>query len=671
MKSKTTIFILLASIILLNVMIPYINAETGTIEIIDVYWGESGKEWAAMSGDRANLVVDFRSLIEDETICGLKVILWPIDPFRPFPFKGIKPGNITTYTDQQIDFGDKARLVFDVIIDRNAKPGTYEAYLYFFYYDCNDPEYPLIMTLKKININVWPLPDFRIIDVSWINSEGLRTSAGPGDSNKILSITFAVPKYYEVSNIAATLYLNDYFSNLTGGDIVKSSYAGQSSESQYFTLKFPLNIRSYAPLGTYDLKLVLEYYDKWLSLQTQEIFIPVTIADSGDLDISIPSSVFTIGSTSNIDIKVMNTGSSPVYSVRLSISSDSLVLINNEVRIAEVNPDRELSYSFPIRIPGMLSEGFYPITIQAQYVASNGITQTLSKIVKVEVRSPLLLSLSSYIKNPEVIVGGSHDLSIIIENPYNSPITDINIKTVFENLPLALIGSNTFYFQEIPAKSFIELRIPVKISPSAPTGISYGKLSINYRNPTGELKTDEVSIPIIIKPDLKFEFGEITLSPTSVMTGESIDISEDVYNKGLSTGKLCEVKVKASPPLIETSDSIYYIGDVSSLSKASFSVSIDVVDNAKPGKYTANLVISCSDVFGDLTEYSKTFEVEVTQRVVSMFTTFTVQRQVATQGRLQQFSILQNPIVISLIIAIVVVVAVAVLLRRQKRHEAS
>jgi len=674
MKSKTTIFILLvllANIILLNMMIPYINAETGTIEIIDVYWGESGKEWAAMPGDRANLVVDFRSLIEDEIICGLKVILWPIDPFRPFPFKGIKPGNITTYTDQQIHFGDKAQLVFDVIIDRNAKPGTYEAYLYFFYYDCNNPEYPLIMTLKEININVWPLPEFRIIDVSWLNSEGLQTSAGPGDSNKILSITFAVPKYYEVSNIAATLYLNGYFSNLTGGDIIKTSYAGQSSESQYFTLRFPLNIRSYAPLGTYDLKLVLNYYDKWLSLQAQEIFIPVTIAGSSDLDISVPSSVFTIGSTSNIDIEVMNTGSSPVYSVRVSISSDSLVLISNEVRIAEVGPDRKLSYSFPIRIPGMLSEGFYPITIQAQYVDSNGITQTLSKIVKVEVRSPPLLSLSSYIKNPEVIVGGSHDLSIIVVNPYNSPITDINIKASFENLPLALTGSNTFYFQEIPAKSSIELRIPVKISPSASTGISYGKLSINYRNPTGELKTDEVSIPIIIKPDLKFEFGEVTLSSTSVMAGESIDISGDVYNRGLSTGKLCEVKVKSSPPLMETPDSTYYIGDISSLSKASFSVSIDVAGNAKPGKYTANLVISCSDVFGGLTEYSKIFEVEVTQRAISMFTTPTVQRQATTQAGLQQFSTLQNPIIISLIIAIVAVIVVVFLLRRRKKHEAS
>lgn len=663
------VFIILSTFMLMNVFYQSTNAAKD-IEIIGVYWSDSGKEWAAMPGDVATLIVEFRSLIE-ETICGIKAVLWPIDSYRPFPFSSIRGQYIEAYTDKQMKFGDKAQLTFNIKIDDDAEPGIYEAHLYFFYYDCDNPEYPQMTTTRNVNIKVWPPPHFRIINISWLSNEGFQTSAGPGDSNKILSITFVVPKYYEVSNIAATLYLGEYFSNLTGGDLVKTSYTGQISENQYFTLRFPLSIRPDAPLGTHNLSLVLSYYDKWLTLQAQEILIPVTIAGSSQLDISIQSSVFTAGSTSNIDIKVMNTGSSPVYSVRVSLSSDALVLFDSEVRIAEVKPNTELSYAFLVHTPGALSEGFYPITIQAQYVDSSGIMQTLLKTVKVEVRSPPLLSLSIYIKNPEVIVGGSHDLSIVIENPYNSPITDINIKASFENLPLALTGGGRFYFQGIPAKSSIELRIPVKISPSASTGISYGKLSINYRNPNGELKTDEVSIPIIIKPDLKFEFGEVTLSSTSVVAGESIDISGDVYNRGLSTGKLCEVKVKSSPPLMETSDSTYYIGDISSLSKASFSVSIDVASNAKPGKYTANLVISCSDVFGGLTEYSKIFEVEVTQRAVSMFTTPTVQRQATTQAGLRQFSILQNPIIISLIIAIVAVIVVVFLLRRRKKHEAS
>ncbi|MEM0080085.1 MAG: hypothetical protein QXL22_05145 [Candidatus Nezhaarchaeales archaeon] len=679
MNSKTVaVYLLLACIILLNTLLPHAYAETGTIEIIDVYWGEPGKEWAAMPGDRANLVIDFRSLIEDETICGLKAILWPIDPFRPFPFKGVKPGNLTTYTDQQIRFGDKAQLIFsDVIIDNNAKPGKYEAYLYFFYYDCKNPKYPLIMALEKIDIYVWPLPEFRIINISWLDSEGLQTSAGPGDINKILSITFTVPKYYEASNIASTLYLNEHFTNLTGGDLVKISYAGKASEGQYFTLKFPLNIKSDTSLGTYNLKLVLNYYDRWLSIQNQEISIPVTIAGSSDLDISIqpPPPVFTTGSISNIGIKIMNNGSSPVYSVKVSLSSNDLIVLNNEVRIIKVGPHEELSFSFPIRTPGALSEGFYPLTIKAEYFDSNGVTQTVSKTIKVEVRSPPAVSLSSYIKNPEVIVGKNHDLSIIIENLYDSPIRDIIIKTSFENLPIALVNSSMFYFQQIPAKSFIELKIPVRISPLASTGISYGRLSITYRNPSGELKTDEVTVPIIIKPDLKFEFSGVVLSPTPVAAGESLDISGDVYNRGLSTGKLCEVRVRASPPLIETTDSVYYIGDISGLSKASFSVSVDVAKNARPGKYAANLTISCSDVFGDTTEYSKTLEIEITSRTITptatrSFATGTAQHQTTIQGGWRLYMSLQNQILISIMVAALIGVSVMILLRRCKKREA-
>lgn len=666
MKYRVIFSIMLASVILSLIMAPYVNAETGIIEIIDVYWGESGREWAAMPGDRANLIVDFRSLIEDETICGLKVILWPIDPFRPFPFSSIKPGNITAYTDQQINFGDKAQIIFDVVIDKNAKPGVYEAYLYFFYYDCSDPEYPLIMTLKQININVWPLPNFRIIDVSWLNNEGLQTSVGPGDSNKILSITFAVPKYYEVSNIASILYLNDYFTNLTGGNIVKTSYAGKSSEDQYFTLRFPLNVKSTAALGTYDLKLVLNYYDKWLTLQTQEVHIPVTLAGSSDLEISTEPLSLTAGYTSNLNVRITNIGSSPLYSAKISISSDNLVVLgSSEVRISEVKPGKYLDYSFLIHAPATLSENFYPVVIQAQYVDSDGAVQTLSKTVKIEVKSQPQLSLSSYVKNPEVIVGGSYQLSIVLENPYDSSVTDATVKMSFENIPLAVTNGGILYFQEIPARGSVELKIPVKVSPSASTGISYGKLSVTYRDPSGLMRTDEFSIPIIVKPDLKLDFGQITLSSTSVMPGESIDISGDVYNRGLSTGKLCEVKVNASSPLITTSDSEYYIGDISGLSKASFSASIDVANNAKPGKYIAYLVASCSDTFGEISEYSKVLEIEITQRQTPIFTTRTEQRQTTTSGS----SFLLNPIIILSVIGAAIVVAILFLLKRRKKRE--
>jgi hypothetical protein len=684
MSRKLALCILLQAIIIFSLMIPYAKAETGNIEIIDVHWGESGKEWAAVPGDKATLVVGFRSLIEDEKICGLKVVLWPIDPNRPFPFTSPKGGNITTYTDQQISFGDKAEITFDVKIKEDAAPGTYEAYLYFFYYDCGDPEIPLIMRLQKISIEVWPLPEFRVIDVSWLSNEGVQVHAMAGDVNRMLSVTFAVPKHYEISDMAATLYLDEHFTNLTGGREVKASYTGLVSEGEYFALKFPLNVNNDTSPGTYNLKLVMKYYDKWLVLQSQEVLIPVTVSGGGKLDLSIEPPALSIGSASNMKVKIANIGDAPIYSLKLTLSSESLVVADGEVDVGELGPKEALNLPFSTWAPATLSEGTYSISVQAEYIDSNGVKQTLSKIIKIYVKSQPALSISGYIKSPEIVLGESGELAIVVENNYDSPIRDVSIRMSLEGTALVSSRDAFFFFDEIPDKGSVELKIPVMASPSASTGTSYVKLSVTYRSPSGGLRTDEISLPVIVKPDVRLEIASFTLSSTSVAPGESIDISGDIYNRGLSAGKLCEVRVEASSPLIVTEDSRDYIGDISSLSKASFTVTMDVANNARPGRYSGAIIISCSDVFGNLYQISKPFEVQVTSGLtfpsLTYGTTGTIQRWNMTQGGAttavrtrattaggsSYVSMLQNPIMILLTASIAAGAILAILLVRRR-----
>lgn len=684
MNRDLALCIILQAIIIFSVAIPYVKAETGNIEIIDVHWGESGREWAAAPGDRATLVVDFRSLIEDEKICGLKAVLWPIDPNRPFPFTSVEGGNITTYTDQQISFGDKAEITFDVKIKDNATPGTYEAYLYFFYYDCGKREVPLVMRLQEISIEVWPLPEFRVIDVGWLSDKGAQVHAMAGDVNRILSATFAVPKYYEISDIAATLYLDDHFTNLTGGREVETSYAGLVSEGGYFTLKFPLNVNNDTSPGTYNLKLTMKYYDKWLALQSQEISIPAAVSGGGKLDLSIEPPDLSIGSASNMSVKISNIGDAPIYSLKLTVSSESLVVADGEVDVGELGPKEALNLPFSIWAPATLSEGTYSISVQADYVDSNGVEQTSSEIIKTYVKSQPALSISGYIKNPEIVLGESGELAIVVENNYDSTIKDVVVKPTIEGTQLVSSKEVSIFFDEIPAKGSVELKIPVMAPPSASTGTSYVGLSVTYRSPSGGLRTDEISLPVIVKPDLRLEIASLTLSSTSVAPGESIDISGDIYDRGLSAGKLCEVKVEASSPLIVTEDSRDYIGDISSLSKASFTVTVDVANNARPGKYSGALIVSCSDPFGKMYQITRPFEVQVTPSFtfpsptrgatgtmrtwnITQGGATTVTRMPATTaGESSHASMLQNPIMILLTASIVAGATIATLLVRRR-----
>lgn len=62
MRRRLFLCIILQILLLFSIIIPYGRAETGKLEIIDVHWGESGREWAAIPGDRASLIVYFKKL---------------------------------------------------------------------------------------------------------------------------------------------------------------------------------------------------------------------------------------------------------------------------------------------------------------------------------------------------------------------------------------------------------------------------------------------------------------------------------------------------------------------------------------------------------------------------------------------------------------------------------
>lgn len=124
----------------------------------------------------------------------------------------------------------------------------------------------------------------------------------------------------------------------------------------------------------------------------------------------------TIGFTSNMNVKVTNSGDTPIYSLKLTASSDSLMIVDGETDIGELLSGKSSIYNFPIYVPVTLSEWVYSVSIKADYFDSNGVKQTLSKTIKLAVKSQPTLSLSGYIKDPEIILGDNKEFMVVIKN---------------------------------------------------------------------------------------------------------------------------------------------------------------------------------------------------------------------------------------------------------------
>ncbi|MEM2068677.1 MAG: COG1361 S-layer family protein [Nitrososphaerota archaeon] len=619
LKSRHLLMILLIAsmIVMQSPALDTVRASKG-IEILDYYWGRAGEEWAVIPGDdNAKLTLIIKNN-DDTTICGLKATIFEKDKNIPYPFRD-KDGRTTIlgYHEGYIRVGEVRSIEFDVSVIPEAKPGYYDVNVYFTYMDCEDPDYPELSTRASIKLKVWDYPEIKVIDSNWVTQDGLPTYAGPGDYAKFLTLTLYLPRYYSASNIKGILYLSRSFTNLTGGRIAESFYTGQVLGGQVFSLKFGLNIAEDALIGVHTLSLSLRYYNRWLKEVSQEIQVPVKVSGSGDLDVNLQGMLISAGSLENAEIVIKNKGSAPIYSVKSRVTAEGGLIILSEIT-KEVNiltPGQSVTFKPLIFAPPTLPEGSYALTLTINYLDSSGIQKSEVRGIGVYVRRTPEVGLTSFVEGEPLITSRSSKINIVLKNLYDGPVTEVKTLISLKGLPAVIIaGEQNAYIHEM--KPGEEVRIPLEllVSPKADETVYEGSITISYRDPYGQPRTDSLSLPLIVKGLIKLSFRQLQLGVSKTYPGGLVDILGEVLNSGTTTARLTNVKLILEEPLTPTQYSTYYIGDVSPYSTSSFTLSLRVSDNAKPGTYNVKVVVEAENSYGDKIEASGYLDINVGEK---------------------------------------------------------
>ncbi|MEM4467386.1 MAG: hypothetical protein QW655_04305 [Nitrososphaerota archaeon] len=658
------IALILVASLLLPTYITTIHADGSGIEILDYYWGRLGERWAVVPGDidaKLTLVILNK---EDTTICGLKAYIYEVGKDVPYPFYD-KHGErvIKSYYEGYIRVGEARSIEFDVSVVPEASPGTYDVNVYFEYMDCEDPDYPILSHRTRLKLKVWDLPRIDIIDSKWTEQDGSPTYAGPGDNAKFLTLTFYVPRYYAVLNPKATLYLSEYFMNLTGGNVVEEFLSGQIQGGGTFTIRFGLNISPNTPTGTHTLKLVLTYYDKWFSQIRQEINVPVKITGRGEIDIDLRGFVMNAGSTQLLDIVIKNKGSAPIYDIKARAISEGGVIV-----ISEITKDVDVLYpreSFTFRpvvfAPPTIPESSYSTTITVSYIDSSGVKRSETRGVGIYVRSPPAMSLTTYVKGEELVASKKSRITVVLKNLYDSSITDVKTLITLKGLPITIIeGEQTSYFPELKANGEAPINLVLLVSPRAEESVYEGTLTVTYRDPYGQIKTETLSVPLVIKGLLRISFKQVQIGASTVYPGSIVDVLGEILNAGTITARLTDVRLELQEPFFETQFSRYYIGDISPYSTSSFTLSFGISENAKPGRYMITLVAECENTFGEKVEVKQPIVVEVVEKPVQTS---------ITSGGSQKLLLSFSDMLILTTISLVAIVLVVVLIRRSRRRK--
>lgn len=636
------------------------------VEIMEYYWGEPGERWAAMPGDRdAKLIVVIQNM-EDTTICGLVATLSQREPGTPFPFRD-RDGKpfITSYYVGSIPTGSSETIEFDVSIDPDAEPGFYKATLHLEYVDCEDPDYPEMSTTQTIDLKVWDEPEIKVVDSSWVEADGSPTYAGPGDYAKFLSITFQIPRYYVASNVKAVLHLNKYFTNLTGGDVVEEFYSGEARGGQTFTLRFGLNIAEDTPTGVHILKAALTYYDRWLTEKTQEVEVPIKVTGSGDLEIFYQGLSIPAGSTKTLPITIKNTGTAPLYRLEAHlIAAVGLVIVSGDSETVDVlMPGEAMEFKPTIMAPPTASEGAYSLSLKVEYADSAGNREVETREIGVYVRSAPEIGLTASLEGSPLTASRANKVTILVKNLYDGPVTEVKTLLTLKGLPMVVAGGEpNAYFPRIEPGEAGRMELEILVSPQVEETVYEAELTVSYRDPMGQPRTDSLPVPMIVQGALRLEFRDIQVATSSLYPGATVDIIGELLNGGTVTARLAEVSLALSPPFSETPESTYYIGDVTAYSTASFTLSFKIDEDAEPGKYPLKLVAVCENSYGDKIRVEKTIEVKVGEKPP-------IQPVETTSSSSLPLSTLLLPMGIMVIAAIIVSAIYAA--RRRKRVEVS
>jgi hypothetical protein len=222
---------------------------------------------------------------------------------------------------------------------------------------------------------------FRVVSAVW-GTEDTRINAAPGDENIPLLVTIQNVSNATLTGLSQTLFLDGPFSNMSGGRVASAHYAGSISPGMTGSTSFLLNINRTANPREYSLQMRIDYLEVatgvgktiYLAKRT-EVQVPLLVTDTRYMTIySVNVSPRQAPPAGNITISgnILNTATSTQSNTNVSVTSRALIR-GAFIFIGQIDPNIPRPFSVALQIRRDMTNGTYPIEIQATYTDSLGV----------------------------------------------------------------------------------------------------------------------------------------------------------------------------------------------------------------------------------------------------------------------------------------------------------
>ncbi len=413
------------------------------------------------------------------------------------------------------------------------------------------------------------------------------------------------------------------------GISIESGLSGVISSTEQVKINYYIKADEKASRGTHFITVKATDADGNKLLQESRLPITVNSASDG----SRPASAVTYdlsggdalynGEVNTVTVYIYNSGKSTLKDSRVTLNLPAGLSIESgpaAMLTGTFAPGKTVSASFPVVVDKNMTSGSYPLTaVLTGEKTADGVTtqETVSETfyvivktdkevedeVETDVAHPILM-VTNYSSGGTVVAGGRFPLTLTIKNTSSVDLRNIKVVVNSDGSFIPVGSSNSFYIEEIKAKSSQNFTMNFSCSKSTLDGPHSLSVSMEYEdgNKRSYSASDTISVPVAVPTTFRFVVDEI-LDPGYLRAGEQAYVQVNYRNMG--TNQLYNLSIKVEGDFTVEGNASYYAGNMAA--GRSDYYNFNFFPN-EPGECRGKVIFTFEDADG----HSQTVEKEFT-----------------------------------------------------------
>jgi hypothetical protein len=397
---------------------------------------------------------------------------------------------------------------------------------------------------KMVLLNVEAKPaSIQVREVVW-GTPNSPTPVGPGDKGVTLSLTIQNTEPYVISGLVGYLTLPKQFTNTTGGHVASAYYQSPISPSQFATLKFTLNIREDAALGTYHLTFTPYYVERGSLKQGQNETITVLLTGRADLNLRLDGDRLVAGAVNRVLLAVENRGSASATDLNISLTLPSTLRVEGEGswRIGELRAGEERLLPIQLYVsPNVAAGSMLDVVVSLKYMISD-IAVSDTKSIRLLISPSSTGPLNVTPKTAYLVDGAVNSVEVQVTNTLDRPIA--NITALLSSNSVSVLSDRFERREALQPRQSISLDFSVRVPKNIQETSIQMQLSLSYLDERLEAHSEVYTLTLPVK-----EYSSpllITTNSSSLIAGSVNTPAISISNVGSQDLSSVEVNISSS-----------------------------------------------------------------------------------------------------------------------------